>query len=139
MNICKGFCCANFEKECKNKVTHKIIDSCGMPIHYCEKHWNDTPYLSKEERDMPIEFRLIQMVLGLQSCKTKEDAKEILREAYQMGREDERRAFAERLKTRIKHLYPQLEKRSVWGLSGDEVCDNCEDYVMKVIDEEAKK
>lgn len=41
-------------------------------------------YLTEEERQMPNETALLQLVLGLQYCKTKEDAKDLLKEAQKL-------------------------------------------------------
>jgi hypothetical protein len=43
-------------------------------------------YLTDEEQTMPIELQLGQYSLGLQSCKTKGDAIELLKEIYEKGK-----------------------------------------------------
>ncbi len=42
-------------------------------------------YLTKEESEMPLNMALRQIVLGLQSCKTKGDALELLEDAVGLG------------------------------------------------------
>ena len=42
--------------------------------------------------------------------------------------------FARLLKERTYDLYHKLEEREVWGISGDVVCNNCENLVAKLID-----
>lgn len=46
-----------------------------------------TSYLTEEERKMPIEAILLQVALGLQTCKTKGDVVDLLREVYHLGYE----------------------------------------------------
>lgn len=43
-------------------------------------------YLTEEETKMPLDLCLSQLTLGLQSCKTKGDAKELLMDAVKLGR-----------------------------------------------------
>jgi hypothetical protein len=43
-------------------------------------------YLTEEEANMPLEMALLQLVLGLQTCKTKDDVVELLRDAVELGR-----------------------------------------------------
>jgi hypothetical protein len=44
-------------------------------------------YLTEEEKKMPINMMLMQVVLGLQTCKTKGDVRELLQEVYDIGYE----------------------------------------------------
>ena len=44
-------------------------------------------YLTEEEKKMPLDMQLGQYVLGLESCRTKGDAIEILKEIYNAGKE----------------------------------------------------
>ena len=43
-------------------------------------------YLTEEEAKMPLDMALGQIVLGLQTCKTKGDVIELLKDAYELGR-----------------------------------------------------
>lgn len=45
-------------------------------------------YLTKEEKKMSLDVKLFKLVSGLQTCKTKGEAKELFKEAYDMGIED---------------------------------------------------
>ena len=47
-------------------------------------------YLTEEEQKMPLDMQLLQYVLGIASCKTKGDVKELLKEIYDLGRQKER-------------------------------------------------
>lgn len=43
-------------------------------------------YLTEEEAKMPLDWALLQIVMGLQTCKTKGDAVELLKDAVELGR-----------------------------------------------------
>lgn len=43
-------------------------------------------YLTEQEAEMPLEMALMQLSLGLQSCKTKGDAVGLLMDAVELGR-----------------------------------------------------
>ena len=47
-------------------------------------------YLTEEEAKMPLKMALMQIVLGLQSCKNKECAVELLMDAVELGKTKER-------------------------------------------------
>jgi len=42
-------------------------------------------YLTEQEATMPIEQSLLQLCLGLETCKTKEDVVELLKDAVKLG------------------------------------------------------
>jgi hypothetical protein len=44
-------------------------------------------YLTDYEKKMPLDMMLLQAVLGIQSCKTKGDVMELLKEIYVLGYE----------------------------------------------------
>lgn len=58
-------------------------------------------YLTDEERKMPLDMQFGQLVLGLQSCKTKGDTAELIKEAYEMGRIDEREKIVDKLHSAV--------------------------------------
>jgi hypothetical protein len=43
-------------------------------------------YLTEEEAKMPLDMALLQIVLGLQTCKTKGDVVRLLKDAVELGR-----------------------------------------------------
>jgi hypothetical protein len=43
-------------------------------------------YLTKEESEMDLDAALLQLAIGLQSCKTKRDAMNLLHDAVELGR-----------------------------------------------------
>ncbi len=45
-------------------------------------------YLTEKEAKMPLDLALSQLVLGLQSCKTKGDVVDLLKDAVELGRRD---------------------------------------------------
>ncbi len=45
-------------------------------------------YLTNKEAEMPLELALLQIALGLQTCKTKGDVIELLQDAVELGRRD---------------------------------------------------
>jgi hypothetical protein len=47
-------------------------------------------YLTYAEKKMPVRIMLLQVVLGLQTCKTKGEAATLLKEVYDLAR---RRGF----------------------------------------------
>lgn len=47
-------------------------------------------YLTEEEAKMPLEMALLQIVLGIQHCKTKKDVGELLKDAVELGRREVR-------------------------------------------------
>jgi len=51
----------------------------------------------------------------------------------------ERDEFIKMLKARTTDIYHRLNEHDVWGVGGDVVCDNCEEFVQKQIDRIAKE
>ena len=47
-------------------------------------------YLTEEEAKMPLDMALVQIALGLQTCKTKGEVVELLKDAVELGRRQER-------------------------------------------------
>lgn len=43
-------------------------------------------YLTETEAKMPLREALLQLTLGLQTCKTKKDVVELLEDAVELGR-----------------------------------------------------
>lgn len=43
-------------------------------------------YLTEEEAKMPLHMALLQLTLGLQTCKTKKDAVILLNDAFILGK-----------------------------------------------------
>jgi len=43
-------------------------------------------YLTEEEAKMPLDFALLQLAIGLQTCKTKGDVVKLLEDAVELGR-----------------------------------------------------
>lgn len=59
-------------------------------------------YLTEEEAKMPLHMALLQITQGLQSCKTKGEATELLEDAVTIGRQAEKedsRAWLEKYNT----------------------------------------
>jgi hypothetical protein len=52
-------------------------------------------YLTDEEAKMPLEQSLLQLALGLQTCKTKGDAVDLLKDAVKLGELQERKRTVE--------------------------------------------
>jgi len=55
-------------------------------------------------------------------------------DSWKQGWEDGCTEFARLMKEKTDDLYHKLEEREVWGISGDVVCNNCENLVAKLID-----
>ena len=47
-------------------------------------------YLTEEEAKMPLEMALLQLVLGIQTCQTKGDVVELLEDAVELGRREQK-------------------------------------------------
>jgi hypothetical protein len=47
-------------------------------------------YLTKKESEMDLDAALLQLAIGLESCKTKRDAMNLLHDAVELGRRIER-------------------------------------------------
>jgi uncharacterized protein YukJ len=47
-------------------------------------------YLTDEEAKMPLKEALLQLTLGLQTCKTKGDVMRLLEDAVELGRREQR-------------------------------------------------
>lgn len=45
-------------------------------------------YLTEKEAKMPLDMALLQLALGLQSCNSKEDAVNLLKDAVELGRRE---------------------------------------------------
>jgi len=45
-------------------------------------------YLTEEEAKMPLDMALLQLALGLQTCKTKGAVVELLHDAVELGRRE---------------------------------------------------
>lgn len=65
-------------------------------------------YLTDEEKNMPLGVALLQLTIGLQTCKTKKDVVELLQDAVQLGRID---------------IINVLEKNMVRHFENDEVVE----------------
>lgn len=74
-------------------------------------------YLTKKEREMPNDMAMLQLVLGLQSCKSKEDAVELLKEAQSLQ--------ADNILKKLDSLTDFMEKKqkdnSIYRMSVDEL------------------
>ena len=44
-------------------------------------------YLTEEEAKMPTELALLQLMLGIQTCKNKSDVLDLLWDAFTLGKE----------------------------------------------------
>lgn len=64
-------------------------------------------YLTEEEKKMPNDVRVLQLVLGLQTCKTKKDAGDLIKEAQELAIED--------YKKRVKNIIEKLRHRTIDG------------------------
>ena len=49
-----------------------------------EEAWKGN-YLTEEESKMPLDMALLQISIGLQTCKTKDDVKDLLMDAVLIG------------------------------------------------------
>lgn len=86
-------------------------------------------YLTEEEKKMPLDIKLMQMALGLESCKTVGDAVNLIKEIYEMGREDSRKEIIEEFKLWLD----QFEKIVNWHKKRSLLPYDWNDYEHKKI------
>lgn len=78
--------------------THKsILCKPGLPNQGYLTINIEMNYLTEEEKKMPNEMRLLQLALGLESCRTRKDAHELLKEAQEIAVEDYKQKVREAL------------------------------------------
>ena len=78
-------------------------------------------YLTEEESKMPKDMALLQLTLGLQTCKTKKDAVELLEDAFELGRRRERK-FHNHIRGHFEKDHPDWKVVcKICGKSHDEI------------------
>jgi hypothetical protein len=70
----------------KNQRTMLRVARIIFKEYIGEKPIGKLNYLTEKEAEMPLEMALAQITLGLQTCKTKGDVIELLKDAVELGR-----------------------------------------------------
>lgn len=65
-------------------------------------------YLTKEESEMNLDAALLQLAIGLQSCKTKRDAMNLLHDAVELGRRIEHQKAKRSYKSTLVDMVSQF-------------------------------
>lgn len=96
-------------------------------------------YLTDEEEKMEVKHALLQIAIGLQTCKTKGDVVELLMDAVTLGRRQVAHEKDEQFKTKLKELIDWLDdnrtNNTIWRLTEDAYNDFVMEKVESIIKE----
>lgn len=67
-------------------------------------------YLTDKERKMPHRIKLLQIVLGLQTCKTKGEVADLLEEVQELAIQDYKKKVDGAIKRYFKHSWDDSKK-----------------------------
>ena len=75
-----------------------------------EQEKDKIKYLTEEEKKMPKDLMLLQISLGLQSCKTKGDVVDLLNEVYDISKQNERNEIIKEVEKMIDEYFMEIEQ-----------------------------